>query len=268
MKIFTKLSGFFLAIFISAFLLTHTALATEEQNGAYSGNFAQFKNKEKNIPPQNCIATDLKGYFVHSGNHESGTPVIGNFENIAIDPNCPNEVTIHIFGSMHPEFEKDGWLESQNHVNSETHVIPAGEKMEIKVDVPLEHYCWYQVEATRTRKVEVPPYYYGEKMIDYVFVKGKGCESKPTPTITEAPKIIPTSTSTPAPIKEVKKEIVTIEKVKVVSKPEEQKPKPVVKGVTTLAPTGYDKLVLIGLAASGITTMGVTMRYGKKKKQS
>lgn len=206
---------------------------------------------QENDRNDECIITDLKGKFVYNGNHLSESPVIGYFDNISENEDCPNEVTIHVFGSLHTEVEGDGWLESQVHVTSKTFIVPHGSSdFKIEFDVPNSDFCWYQVEATRTKKVKTPPYYHGDEMIDYVFVKD-----------TDSCKPSPTATPTPIKEKEDKKDEKKEDKKEESSKPSED-----IKGVTTLAPTGNGLLFLATLAGAGTLIMGGSViRSGRKK---
>lgn len=143
-----------------------------------------------------CIATDVKGHLNYSGNHLSGNPITGFFENIATNADCPDDVFVHIFGSnIAPE--SDGWFDSQSHVATHPFSIPQGSSQNIEVSVPQSDYCWYQVDATRTSEVRTPPVYHGNDMIDYVFVKNAACDVTPTPSAT--PSATPTATPSAAP---------------------------------------------------------------------
>lgn len=141
--------------------------------------------------PTDCIATDVKGFLNYSGDHLSGDPVTGTFENIASDPDCGDDIYVHIFGSNNTEPNVGDWLTSQHHVATQTFTIPQGGSQTITVNLPSSDYCWYQVDATRTSEVKTPPEYNGDNMIDYVFVKNRDCGVTPTPTAT------PSATPTP-----------------------------------------------------------------------
>jgi LysM repeat protein len=148
-----------------------------------------------------CIPTDLKGTFSYSGNHVSGNPVRGHFENISKNANCPHTFWIDTYGSMQPTPEGQGWLQSQFFINQQAVDVPAGTSKDVSVDVsPLDKACQFQVESVRTSVKRLPPEYYGNDMIDYAFVTGKACET-PTPTNTPKPTETPTPkpTETPAP---------------------------------------------------------------------
>lgn len=201
-------------------------------------------------PSDTCIPTDLKGYFEYTGNHLTTSPVIGHFENISQNSDCPSTVTIHAFGSMQTDIEKDGWLESQVHVASINYTIPAGTTKTIEFPLSNDTYCWYQVEATRTEEVRTPPTYYGNDMIDYVFVKGKDCDVTPTTT----PSLAPSGGN-----EEHHEE--HHEDTHEESKPAEEK----VLGATTMASTGNTLPQLFaGLTLLGTTLMGVTTFKGRK----
>jgi hypothetical protein len=142
-----------------------------------------------------CIPTDVKGDFQYSGNHLSGNPVTGLFDNIATDASCSDDIYIHVFGS-NQEPETDGWLESQSHVTTETYTIPQGQTgYQVSMNLPTSDYCWYQVDATRTSEVRIPPTYNGNDMISYVFVKNREVCGEVTPTPTATPSATPTPTT-------------------------------------------------------------------------
>lgn len=141
----------------------------------------------------NCIATDVKGSLNYSGDHMGTNPVTGTFQNIATDPNCGDDIYVHIFGSNNTDVNVGNWLDSQVHLDTQTFTIPQGGSQSITVNLPTSDYCWYQVDATRTSDVRIPPVYNGDDMIDYVFVKNRDCGPTPTPTAT------PSATPTPTP---------------------------------------------------------------------
>jgi hypothetical protein len=146
-----------------------------------------------------CIATDVKGSIQFVGNHFSGNPVNGSFVNIASNPECSDEVYVHVFGS-NDEPDSPGWLDHQFHIMSQTFTVPQdGIDMPFQLTLPHSDYCWYQVDATRTPDVRIPPYYNGDDMIEYVFVQNKEVcgEVTPTPTQTATPSATPTDTPTP-----------------------------------------------------------------------
>ena len=134
--------------------------------------------------PAPCIATDVHGNLIYSGNHLSGDPVGGSFYNIAENADCSDTVYIMAYGSKQ-EPEAVGWLQSQVFVSSQTYTIPQGSSdFTIQFDVPNGDFCWYQVDAVRTSEVRIPPTYAGVDMIDYVFVKDADSCNPATPTPT------------------------------------------------------------------------------------
>lgn len=156
----------------------------------------QIASDSAEINYSDCIATDVKGSFQYSGNHVSGNPVKGFFENIASNPTCSDDVYVHIFGSNTTP-EADGWFDSQVHLATQTYTIPQGSNQNVEISLPATDYCWYQVDATRTSEVRIPPVYHGNDMIDYVFVRNASCDVTPTPTAT--PSATPTNGPTPTP---------------------------------------------------------------------
>lgn len=150
--------------------------------------------------PDVCIPIDLRGRLDYTGNHLSTNPVIGHLENHAENTSCDDSVYVQIFGSMQ-EPETDGWLESQDHVTSLEIDVPEGAADHtVSIDVPNEKYCWYQVDLVRTDEVRIPPYYQGEDMIDYVFVKDVDSCLPVTNTPTPSPTYTATVTSTHTPV--------------------------------------------------------------------
>jgi len=147
--------------------------------------------------PAECIVTDVKGHLEYTGNHLSPDPVQGFFDNIAADEVCSDDVFVHTFGSKQVP-NSPGWLESQEHVSSQTIKIPEGAiNFPVEIDVRNEDYCWYQVDATRNPNVLIPPEYNGTDMIDYVFVKDiDSCLPTATPTNTPTETPINTATAT------------------------------------------------------------------------
>lgn len=151
-----------------------------------------------------CIATDLKGSLQYVDDHSASSPVHGTFDNIAQNPDCSDTVTLHVFGSNVAPSSAN-WLESQTHLFSQSFEIPQGSTgFPVELNIPESGYCWYQVDATRTTEVRIPPVYHGNDMIDYVFVQGSNCgqnEVTPTPTCNEnsCTEVDPTATPTPPP---------------------------------------------------------------------
>ena len=178
--------------YISKFTLLTSALALTAFSLTMPGVFTANAYDDQ----AGCIVTDVKGSFQYSGNHLSSNPVNGIFENIAANENCSDDIYVHIFGS-NIDPETDGWFASQVHVATQTYTIPQNGNLNVQVSVPQSDYCWYQVDATRTSEVRIPPVYHGNDMIDYVFVKNAACEITTTPTPTATPSATPTVTVTP-----------------------------------------------------------------------
>jgi hypothetical protein len=151
------------------------------------GNTVTVHTGSASATPTDCIATDVKGFLNYSGDHMSGTPVTGTFENIAADPDCGDDIYVHVFGSNNTEVNVGDWLDSQVHLDTQKFTIPQGGSQNITVILPTSDYCWYQVDATRTSDVRTPPVYNGTDMIDYVFVKNRDCNVTPTATPSATP---------------------------------------------------------------------------------
>lgn len=145
-----------------------------------------------------CIPTDVKGFLNYSGDHVSGNPVTGTFENIASNADCSDDIFIHVFGTNDSPGD-GGWLNNQVHLMTQTFTIPQGSSQNIDVTISDQEYCWYQVDATRVSDVRIPPIYHGTDMIDYVYVQGKECGGDVTPTPSATPSATPTDTPTPTP---------------------------------------------------------------------
>lgn len=141
-----------------------------------------------------CIPTDVKGSLNYSGDHMSGNPVTGTFENIASNPDCSDDIYVHVFGTNDAPTD-GGWLDHQVHLKTDTFTIPQASSSAIEVSIPESNYCWYQVDATRTSDVKVPPIYNGDDMIDYVYVQGPENCGDVTPTPTATPSASPTPTN-------------------------------------------------------------------------
>lgn len=158
--------------------------------------------------PIPCIPTDLKGKLEYSGNHFAVSPVIGHLQNVATNPACSDDIWFDIYGSKQLVVEGEGWLESQEFISQEPVTIPEGaQDFRKSFEIPNLDYCWYQAEAVRTNEKRVPPRYFGDDMIDYVFVRDTdSClpteTPTPTPTATRTPIPTPTPTSTPKPQEE------------------------------------------------------------------
>jgi len=140
-----------------------------------------------------CILTDVKGSLNYTADHVSDNPVTGTFENIASNPDCSDDIYVHVFGTNDTP-GSGGWLDNQVYIKTETFPIPQASPSAISVTIPNTEYCWYQVDATRTSEVRIPPLYNGDDMIDYVYIQGtKKCDEGLTPTAT--PSAAPTLTS-------------------------------------------------------------------------
>jgi hypothetical protein len=136
----------------------------------------------------------------------SGNSVTGYFYNRAENPNCSDDIYVLIFGSRQNP-ETSGWLKSQSFVKSQTVNVPQGAvNYKIQIDVPNGDFCWYQVDATRTGEVRIPPTYSGVDMIDYVFVKDADSCNPASPTPTPTPTSTPIPTPTPTTTTENKQE--------------------------------------------------------------
>jgi hypothetical protein len=148
--------------------------------------------------PADCIATDVKGSLQYTGDHLSGNPVNGSFVNVATNPDCSDDIHVHVFGT-NDEPTAPGWLDNQVHVMTQTVTVPQdGADHAFQLTIPQGDYCWYQVDATRTSDVRIPPIYHGNDMVDYVYVQGRDCNTV-TPTPTATPSATPTDTPTPTP---------------------------------------------------------------------
>src|SRR5258708_3435138 len=87
-------------------------------------------------PSPNCIATDLKGFFQYTGNHLSGNPVKGHFENIG-KGGCPDTVYVHIMGSM-KDPETADWLDTQHDISRVDIGVEAGTNKDVSIPMPGE----------------------------------------------------------------------------------------------------------------------------------
>lgn len=160
------------------------------------------KNPTVSPTPTNCNPNDLSGRLLYSGNHLSGDPVVGLFNNAAQNPACPDDIFVHGYESPHLVPEGPGWLESQRRFFSRRITIPQGATgFRVKIDVPDSKQCFLQVDATRLEEGPEPPYIQGIDMIDYVFVDNtEVCKAPPaqTPEPTKTPTQ-PPSVSQPSP---------------------------------------------------------------------
>lgn len=128
-----------------------------------------------------CINDGLNGFLNYTDNHLSGLPVTGEVWNPSGNA-CADTAYLYVFGSMHLEPEGPGWLESQEHVTSFVIDVPEGnDHVGIKKSFDRSEYCWYQVDLVPVAEVRIPPYYSGEDMIEYVFVKGTNPLCEPPP---------------------------------------------------------------------------------------
>lgn len=132
-----------------------------------------------------CIPTDLKGYLEHDGTilHLSGLPVVGQFENISTDPDCPNTVYFKVFGTD-TDPHTEAWLSSQVpvSVNPSQVDVPAGSNVRTEVAFDNSQFCYYQVDALRDDYSD-PTKLSGQVMIDWAIVPGtKDCSPEPEPT--------------------------------------------------------------------------------------
>lgn len=204
-----------------------------------------------------CIPTDVKGHFNYTGDHMSGNPVTGLFENIASNPNCSDDIYVHVFGTNNIVPHVGNWLGSQQHVATHTFTIPQGESKSIEVSLPESDYCWYQVDATRTSEVRTPPTYHGTDMIDYVLVKNKECNDV-TPTPTATPTQGPTATPTPGSSDGGSSENKTVESVQASI------------NETTMAKTGtFTDFLMNGAFVTGMIVSALgALSYAKDKKAS
>lgn len=203
---------------IDSFNLQNSEPVSAAETGAFYGG-RTIGHEDASINA--VIPTDLKGKFLYTGDHISGDPAVGLFENVQQDNADPNDIWIRTQGSNQPP-NSPGWLESQTIVdNSQIYIWneqgqrvlnPTDEQVAIpddrqdpnffrvEVDVPNEDYCWYQVEAVRTSEDRNPPYYSGDDMIDSVFIPDpdrnpETCQ--PNPTLTATPTVTATVTATP-----------------------------------------------------------------------
>lgn len=214
-----------------------------------------------------CIPTDVKGSFEYTGNHAAANPVKGYFENIASNAECSDEVYVHIFGSNSAP-ESDGWFDSQNYVATQTISVDQGSNKKVEITIPQTDYCWYQVDATRTPVVRTPPTYFGDDMIDYVFVRNAACDVTPTPTATPSatvtPSEVPTVTPTPS------SNGTSSSSSNNTSTPKTVESIQATLGTSTMASTGMfeDNVMNLSLIAGMIVSALGAISYAKDKKTS
>lgn len=164
-----------------------------------------------NTPLAGCIDSDVKGELndLADSNHLTGMDVTGKLSNVSKNPNCPNDIYIHMYGSMEKPTgtgQNIGLnIESQkgNHILTKEYNVPANTvDQPIEIMIPKNKFCTVQVDLTRDGVIKDEPRYLDNDFL--LFVDEENCNPKtatstPSNTATSVVTFIPARTNTPVP---------------------------------------------------------------------